>query len=171
MRLIKFLSAVLAAAVGRIRSTPITDKEFVVGKLLSTTEGRLKLAAAMIKPRRCGGLEYQDDPGLDVGKVRVGDKVVFANPKSGLDCDIALSRAARLRVGQEYTVTKVNLGAWRCTLWLEGWSCDFNSVQFDSPAKVRLTPHQTAVKAEVDGFLDAGAPGIRIIDFMTPFAP
>lgn len=165
MRLIKFLSAIFTTVFGWMWKTG-DKKERVIGKLLSTSEGRHKLAAAMVEPRRCGGLEYEPFADLDVTKIRSGDKVVFANPQSGHNHDIATAKAARLKVGREYTVTEVDLGDFACRLRLEGWrgsrwSYWFNSVQFKSPAG--LTLNQAAVKAEVDAFLDGGAPGTRII--------
>ncbi len=89
MRLVKFLSAVFAATLGRIWTRKATGEELVVDKLLSTPEGRRKLASAMVEPRR-RGLEYSSE--LDVTEIRAGDRVVFANPQSGWDHDIAAAR-------------------------------------------------------------------------------
>lgn len=183
MRLVKFLSAVLSVVIGWIRVR--SKQERIIDRLLATPEGRQKLAAAMVEPRRCGGLTYRcrgNATRLDVTKVRPGDRVVFANPQAGRDHDIAAAKSAGLKVGHEYTVRGVDLGDWTCSLRLSGYSADFNAVQFDSSSghiplfemgsnpKIRvsdlraaglpigLLPHQVAAKAEVDKFL-GGRPG------------
>lgn len=157
------LSAVFAGAFGWMwRKRRIVGKELVISRLLSTPEGRQRLAAAMSEPRRRAGRQP-----LDVTRLKSGDGVVFTYPDAGYSHDIAAARDAGLKVGREYTVTKVDLGDWCCRIRLDGWICDFNSVQFDSPAEAGedggLTAHQAVVKAEVDRFLDAPDLGTRII--------
>ena len=34
------------------------QKEAIIAQALQTDEGRIQLAAAMVEPKRCGGLEY-----------------------------------------------------------------------------------------------------------------
>lgn len=61
MRLFKALLAIFAA-VGRMWRARRTarKRELIVSKLLATSEGRQKLAMAMVEPQRCGGLEHND---------------------------------------------------------------------------------------------------------------
>lgn len=138
MRLVKFLSAVLSVIIGWVRVRSKQERielHEMIDKLLATPEGRQKLAAAMVEPRRCGGLTYRckrNATRLDVTKVRPGDKVVFGHPQAGRDHDIAAAKSAGLKVGREYTVRGVDLGDWTCSLRLSGCNRDFNAVQFDS---------------------------------------
>lgn len=55
----------------------------------------------------------------------------FMHSNAGTDYDKEKVREAGLEVGRKYKVTQIEMGGWRVNVWLEGYSCAFNSVHFD----------------------------------------